>query len=105
MLRTENSPAYGIYIAGCPTVSARRLETLNASKAFSLRRAIWLENNAQINVQNIGIFDNQACATGFVAGCFGPSQTGSITGVNSNIASGTAIQLNTAGSPGVTLVR
>jgi len=105
LLRTENAPAYGIYIGNSPNVSARRLETLNAARAFSLRRAIWLENNAQINLQNLGIFDNQAYATGFVAGCFGSAQVGSITGITSSIASGTALQINTTGSPGVSVVK
>jgi len=106
LLRTENSPSYGIFITGCTTVTARRLETLNAAKTLSLRRAIWLENNAQIDIQNMGVFDNQTpYSTGYVAGALGSTQTGSITGVTASIAGSQEFQLNTTGSPGVTVVK
>ena len=104
LLRTENSPAYGIYIAECPTVTARRLETLNAARTFSLRRAIWLEHNKSISLQNVGVFDNQATATGYVAGCYGPGQAGSINGITSSFASGRSLMIDTKGSPQVRVV-
>ena len=61
LLRTENAPAYGIFISRLSErLCAQARDVECRSQAFSLRRAIWLENNTQINVQSLGIFDNQA---------------------------------------------
>jgi hypothetical protein len=104
MLRVINSPSYGIYIGNCGTVNARRLEAVNTSRAFTLRRAIWMENNVKLNLQNMHVIDNQAAATGYVVGAYGSAQAGSITGITSDIKAAT-LQVDTRLSPLVTVVK
>jgi hypothetical protein len=103
MLRTTDTPSYGIVMNHCGTINARGLQAVNASLASSLRRAIWLENNGQVNVIHIQVTDRQSPPTGIVVGAHGP-QTGTVTGILGDILD-SEVSTDFRGSPGLVVVK
>jgi hypothetical protein len=70
-ITSEDAAGYGIFVNTVGNwVVAENLLAVNASKGSTLRRAVWFENNGDVQAWGINIVDEQANPTGYIAGGF-----------------------------------
>lgn len=99
-ITAEDSGGYGIFVnTGGNWVSAGNLRAVNVSRSSTLRRAVWFENNGDVQVRGVNVIDEQNNPTGYIVGGF---RNGRIvmTGIQAMIRSGTVAFTCPESTPG-----
>lgn len=102
---SENSTGAGFVFNQVGTVVARRLKAINSSRANSLNRAMWFQNNGYVSAGELLVVDTQPAPTGFIVGTSNSSgftESGSIQGVGAAILNGKFLVQNYAAAVHIT---
>lgn len=94
----EETPSNGLYVSGVTYGTIKNFTSWNASKGNGNHRALWFENNQNIRVQGVQIWDTQGTPTGNVVGEFNNADL-QVSDIQAYIANGSLdIQRNSAGA-------